>query len=121
MKMRMTNKEFLRLGIVSFSFLLCVVFTVACNKGTKVSGKSEYSMQVVKEDGYWGYDIRKGKQIVIHQIRVPAVAGEQRFKTKNDARKVGEKVLSNLDNNKPPGVGIKDLEELGVAVIQVKP
>ena len=72
-------------------------------------------MELVKENGNWGYEIRKNKQLVIRQIQVPALMGEYRFKTKKDAEKVGARVVFKLNNKETPGISLQELKELEVS------
>lgn len=63
----------------------------------------------------WGYDIYvKGKK-TIHQPIIPAVPGNNSFKTENDAQKVGLFAADKmLKEGALPTILIKELDSLGV-------
>ncbi len=63
----------------------------------------------------WGYDILENSSVRIHQPHIPAVQGNQGFKSASDAAKVAEKIIEKLDKGiMPPTLSIAEMEELGV-------
>jgi hypothetical protein len=66
----------------------------------------------------WGYEIDVDKNVYIKQPFIPAIPGRRGFEKKEDALLVGNKVVSNINNQMSPAISIKDLEELG---IELKP
>ena len=76
---------------------------------------SDYSVKSTKQDNGWGYEIYKGSKLVINQKNIPAVQGNQSFKTETDAIKVGEFVVTKLLQNQfPPTLSLEELTSLGI-------
>jgi hypothetical protein len=56
---------------------------------------------------------------MINQKNIPAVQGNQSFKTETDAIKVGEFVVTKLLQNQfPPTLSLEELTSLGIAFNQ---
>jgi len=64
----------------------------------------------------WGYNILTDGKIYIHQEYIPAVVGRHAFKTKEDALKVGRKVISKLSARQMPTISIDELREMGIMI-----
>jgi hypothetical protein len=65
--------------------------------------------------GTFGYDILDGQKVVIHQPHVPAMPGIVGFKTREDARKVGDLVVKKISAKIfPPTVSVEELDSLGL-------
>lgn len=63
----------------------------------------------------WGYDIYVDGKKTIHQPIIPAVPGNNSFKTENDAQKVGLFAVDKmLKEGSLPTILIKELDSLGV-------
>jgi uncharacterized protein DUF4907 len=62
----------------------------------------------------WGYEIDVDEKVYIKQPFIPAISGRRGFEKKEDALLVGNKVVSNINNQMSPAISIKDLEELGI-------
>lgn len=63
----------------------------------------------------WGYDIYVNGKKTIHQPIIPAVPGNNSFKTKNDAQKVGSFAVDKMfKEGSLPTILIKELDSLGV-------
>ena len=77
---------------------------------------SNYSYVTIYSDSIgWGYDIMEGSVRRIHQPHIPAVQGNQGFKSGADAAKVAEKIIEKLDNGiMPPTISIDEMRDLGV-------
>lgn len=70
---------------------------------------------IYTENSGWGYDILENSSIRIHQPHIPAVQGNQGFKSAGDAAKVAEKIIEKLERGiMPPTLSISEMEELGV-------
>lgn len=81
---------------------------------SKKSSPYHYTTIYTDEIG-WGYDILENSSVRIHQPHIPAVQGNQGFKSANDAAKVAEKIIEKLDKGiMPPTLSIAEMEELGV-------
>lgn len=63
----------------------------------------------------WGYDIKAGKKVLIHQPVIPGLPGNEGFKTKSDAEKVARLVIGKIKKGElPPCVTIEELKKLKV-------
>jgi hypothetical protein len=83
--------------------------TTASNK------KTDYSVKSIQTENGWGYQIFKGKKLLINQPTIPAVQGNKSFSSELDAIKVGELVVNKLLQNQfPPTVSSEELISLGV-------
>jgi hypothetical protein len=75
----------------------------------------DFSVQSIKLENGWGYQIFQGKKLMINQKNIPAVQGNQVFLTEKEALKVGELVLNKLLQNQfPPTVTTEELTTLGI-------
>lgn len=63
----------------------------------------------------WCYDIYMDKKLFIHQPSIPAVPGNEGFKTKADAEKVAKLVIDKIKKGEmPPSVTIEEMKKLKV-------
>lgn len=63
----------------------------------------------------FGYDILIHDRLLVHQLNIPALPGNDGFKTKEQAQKVAKFVLKKIRKNEmPPTVTIEDLKKMGV-------
>ena len=61
----------------------------------------------------WCYDIFTDGKLTIHQGTIPALPGNEGFKTKEQAGKVAEFVISKMKRGEmPPSVTIEELKKL---------
>lgn len=88
---------------------------LTAGKTTKTT-LSNYSYVTIYSDSIgWGYDIMEGSVRRIHQPHIPAVQGNQGFKSSADAAKVAEKIIEKLDNGiMPPTISVDEMRDLGV-------
>jgi hypothetical protein len=63
----------------------------------------------------YGYDILVAGKPMIHQPNIPAIPGNEGFKTKKQARKVAGFVVRKIQKNEmPPAVTVEDLKRMKV-------
>ncbi len=62
----------------------------------------------------WGYEILAGDTIFIHQEFIPAIPGRHGFRTQEDAKKVGMKIIGKMKRGRVEAVTVGDLKELGI-------
>ena len=63
----------------------------------------------------FGYDIYADNRLMIHQSSAPGLPGNQGFKTKADAEKVAQLVISKIKKGEmPPTVTKEDMQQLKV-------
>jgi hypothetical protein len=61
------------------------------------------------------YDVYADSRLLIHQTSIPAMPGNEGFKTKGDAEKVAELVIDKIKKGEmPPTVSIEELKKLKV-------
>lgn len=68
----------------------------------------------ISESG-WGYQILKDGKLIIDQEQIPAIQGNQYFKSEEDALKTGELALKKIKGQIfPPTISIRELDSLGI-------
>jgi hypothetical protein len=66
-------------------------------------------------DHTFGYDVYANGKLLIHQASIPAMPGNEGFKTKADAEKVAQLVMSKIRKGEmPPTVTVEEMEKLKV-------
>jgi hypothetical protein len=102
--MKLINKKILR-GI--FVFLMLVTVWIVINSRNHL-----YSVNVIRSHQGWGYNIQKGRRIIIHQPFMPAINGQIAFRTKNSAKKTGIMVVKKLRGNQSPVINKDELNSI---------
>ena len=76
--------------------------------------KSKLSFRIIAApNNTWCYDILNNGKLFIHQPSVPGMAGNEGFKTKEQAIKVAEQVMKKLKNGElPPKVIVEEMKQL---------
>src|SRR5437762_9950142 len=63
----------------------------------------------------YGYDVFADSRLMIHQTSVPALPGNEGFKTKQDATKVALLVIEKIKKGEmPPTILVDEMKRLGV-------
>ena len=63
----------------------------------------------------WGYEVLASGKLYIHQEFIPVIAGRKGFASKEQALRVGNKVIEKIKLKQiPPTLTLQDLTELGV-------
>jgi hypothetical protein len=97
--------------------LVLPLFLLAQSKSQKEAVKAgNYNIKIIPAaNAGYGYDIYKGKVMVIHQPSVPAIPGNNGFVTKAVAEKVAGKVVEKMQKGESlPTITIEELKQLGV-------
>jgi hypothetical protein len=108
-----------------FFFLLIGLIISGCFAKHKVEEKSAsvgvvdsiYHLKVTGDElEGWGYQIYYREKMLIDQKIIPAIAGYNRFATKQEARRVGELILLKLSRGKSdfPSITISELDSLNI-------
>jgi hypothetical protein len=108
----MNNNKVLLLLLLVLPF-----FLLAQSKPQKEAVKAaNYKIKIIPaENAGYGYDIYKGKVLIIHQPSVPAIPGNSGFATKAAAEKVAGKVVEKMQKGESlPTITIEELKQLGV-------
>jgi hypothetical protein len=94
------------LAVIAF-LLILVLSGVAIN-----NRKYQYSVNVIKSEQGWGYDILQSKKLIIHQPYMPGISGQIAFQNKNSARKTGQLVVKKLMKKKLPAINTEELNSI---------
>jgi Domain of unknown function (DUF4907) len=71
------------------------------------------SVIIKNESNTYGYDIAVEGKTVIHQPNVPAISGNQGFKTKESAELVAKMVIKKIKNGEmPPTISIDEMKKI---------
>ncbi len=99
----MTKTEKILL-VSSLILLLAAAGVFFYKKGSGLSSGDMLSINLTpfQTPRGWGYDIKVGKDFGIHQDRIPAIAVNEMFASKEDALKVGGLVVEKMKHKKPP-------------------
>ncbi len=63
----------------------------------------------------WGYDIFRDNKLMIHQMSIPGLPGNEGFKTKTEAGKIALLVIEKLQKGEmPPRVTLEEMRNLKV-------
>ena len=86
------------------------------NSGLEKQSSNTYSFKILPaNNGTWCYDIFKKGKMLVHQINIPGLPGNDGFKSKSDAEKVARLVIKKLKTGEmPPTVTIDELKHLKV-------
>ena len=99
----------------SLIFMLFLLLT-ACNPtGQKTKENDSYSFKTFMVGKYWGYDIYKDNQLLVHQPNIPAIEGNRGFSSEQKAISVANLAIKKLRNGiMPPTISIEELDSLKV-------
>ena len=105
---KLYNYKTVFLGITILFILFFYIQSVDDENNTVE--ESAYALQVLEQDSLWIYEVYNGENLFIRQEYIPAAKGKQGFKSKEDAEKIGELVMSKLLENKMPVISVDDLD-----------
>jgi hypothetical protein len=71
-----------------------------------------YTVDVIKSEQGWGYNILFDNKLIIHQPYMPAGNGQVAFGDKYSARKIGGLVVKKLQNNQSPSITRDELHSI---------
>ncbi len=85
-------------------------------KGSTTMNNTEndsYSSKTFMVGQYWGYDIYKDKQLLVHQPNIPAIEGSRGFSSEEKAISVANLTIQKLRSGiMPPTIRIEELDSL---------
>ena len=101
--------------IFLFYFLLLLCITVRAQQFPSAAGAKNLTYKIIASAGKtWGYDIYNNNKLFVHQPTIPAMPGNEGFKTKSGAEKVAKKVIEKIGNGEsPPTISIDEMKQLG--------
>lgn len=81
------------------------------------SKQPAYTLNVISLPTGWGYEVTADGKSLIYQPNRPGIGGDQGFASEEQARRVGELVVTKLRRGQfPPTVSRVEMQELGVPV-----
>jgi hypothetical protein len=95
-----------KLQIIAIVLLLLVT-------GTGIilhNSRQHFHASVFLSGNGWGYDILKGKRIIIHQPFIPCLQGNLTFEDKTTAQRTGNLIVEKLKNRQSPAISKSELE-----------
>ena len=110
----MTKREILFL----ISIILTIVLLLIGKMKFFDKNNSDYSLNIVKVNGEWSYEILLDNQPLIVQQNIPVIEGNIPFKNKLDAKKTGSLVLRKLQKGLSPSINIDELSKLKIVKIK---
>jgi hypothetical protein len=102
--MKMINKKII--AGISLLLMLSAVGIVIYNMN------HHYTVYVIRSNQGWGYDILKGKRLIIHQPFMPAINGQIAFRKKEAAKKTGLLIVKKLQNKISPRIEVNELDSI---------
>jgi hypothetical protein len=86
---------------------------VAFPSGDASKNKNITAKVIPGSNNTWGYDISVGDKLMIHQLNIPGMPGNEGFKTKKAAQKVADLVISKMKKGEmPPSITKEELKKL---------
>ena len=84
--------------------------------GASAYASADLTYQIIHaSNNTFGYDVCAQDRLIIHQSSIPALPGNEGFKTKDDAEKVALLVIDKIRKGEmPPTVSVEELKKLGV-------
>lgn len=105
-------------AVITTLFFLFLLSGCTENNDTSVPSNNTYPYTIKtyeNADKAWGFDILKENKTFIHQPHIPAISGNNGFKTKEQAFITAEFMVNKLQKGiMPPTLSIKELDSLGV-------
>ncbi|MEO6330893.1 MAG: DUF4907 domain-containing protein [Ginsengibacter sp.] len=85
-------------------------------QGSNQFANSKFTYKIIDAPNKtFGYDIYADDRMMIHQPSIPGVPGNEGFKSKADAVKVGQLVIGKIKKGEmPPTVTIEEMKKLKV-------
>jgi hypothetical protein len=110
------TKNFSNLILPGIIIILGILFyTTYYAQLKKERGYALIELQPVQLSPGWGYEILANGTPYIRQLFIPAVEGRHVFKTKEDALKVGSKVIEKMKQGEQlPSLSVEELKQMGV-------
>ncbi len=101
------------LATVSGGILILLGLSMKEGSSKKSDPSDVYRLEIKKneENGYWWYEIYQYNTLMIKQEFVPGMSRKTPFTKKEQAKIIGELVVTRLNNNEPPIVTQRDLEK----------
>jgi len=103
-----------KLSIFSISLILIVAITIIAVYNSKENDRLPVTLKAIQTSDGWGYEIAVDGKTFIRQSTVPAINGNIRFTTKEEALLVGKHAIAKLKTGKMPQITVSELKEWGI-------
>ncbi|WP_246225107.1 DUF4907 domain-containing protein [Spirosoma terrae] len=111
-KKRYSSTDLIRTGLLLMMLGLAIITGYLF-----YSWNPHYSVKVFHTPSGWGYDILNNDKPFIHQPTIPGVPGLVGFPNREQAQRVGERVVEKLQDEKAmPTLTHDELRQLGVTI-----
>jgi len=75
----------------------------------QIHSSEKYTVRLCRVERGWGYDILRNNKPFIHQETIPALLGNQSFKTCKSAEIAAKMVVKKLKNDQSPSLSQKEV------------
>ena len=98
------------------TLFLCLVLTMHFSASSFTHPPSPIHYKIITAANHsFGYDIYSNDKILVHQVSIPGLPGNQGFTRRKDAEKVAALVVKKLEKNiMPPTVTRAEMDELKI-------
>ena len=114
----MKNIKLIILGVLVLTGIGYAVFTIVLQKEEEAVSpyeNSDITVNTFEEDTGWGYEVLIDGNVYVHQPNIPAVGGNNGFKSEADARATGNLAIEKIREGViPPTISIEELKAIGV-------
>jgi len=107
----MISKKFLFIGAIVVVFLIAAI---VISKRKSPDDQLPVTLSAIQTPGGWGYQISVDGKVFIKQPYVPVVAGEESFKSKDEALTVGNLAVKKIVSGKTPVITKEELKALKI-------
>ncbi len=74
-----------------------------------------YTLELKKyNESEWYYEVYSDSKLIIKQETIPGVTGIQRFKSKEEAKKIGTLVITKMKSGIMPMISLNELKEYDI-------
>jgi hypothetical protein len=111
--------------VVSFAFIKCGEDDTH-ESGKKVLASGSANPFVIKDSVFlsmngYGYDIIINGAVMIHQARIPGIAGTSGFASREDAQKIAHLAIRKIKGNQfPPAISLQELQSSRIIIYDYK-
>ncbi|WP_298547871.1 DUF4907 domain-containing protein [uncultured Aquimarina sp.] len=108
-------KEFLKYTIVFITIVTGVlVSSFFLQKGT-LKNDNVYILKISERaEKEWYYEVYLDSKLIIKQETIPGIPGVQRFKSKEEARRIGLLVITKLKSGNLPMISLNELKKYDI-------
>ncbi|HMK25399.1 MAG TPA: DUF4907 domain-containing protein [Chitinophagaceae bacterium] len=107
-------------------YLITLIFFVNTTSALgqpPINKSTKYTYKIIESlNNTYGYDIYVDNKLLIHQPAIPALASNEGFKTKNDAIKVAQLVITKIKKgDMPPTIAVEEIKKMKIIKSNLHP